>query len=784
MRSPKRRSEHLSEELRALVGQSAAVLGEVIRTELGHEAYEQIEALRLRMASLRESSQDAKLRALRKSYRELEKMTPEQRLETARAFALLLELMNVCENAYRNRQIQVRHLNLPEGRPDSIVYVLTAHPTEARSPTNIWIFHQIQKLLTQVLATWEGDRCGELQAQDRERLRHWLEVAWKGHAVRFEKPRVQDEAEHIYASLLNRETLSAFLETGRRLAPLYVRSWVGGDKDGHPGVDEKVFLDSLQRSRRKLVEFARYCIARLREIATAIRSDEVESLCLKAAGQLDGIEVLEAGDWERVVRFRETAFRLIREYESELAHVEGSASQDFRSLLKVFPALVVPLEFREHSGLLMSDLTGKSLAIFRMLQQLARISAEGDPRWYVRGFVISMTEDIHHVRQAAFLVRRALNAIRIPVIPLFEQSKALEGATHVVQEMISDREIKKAAQLYWNNNLEVMLGYSDTSKECGVLPSRLKIAKAMHELDRLIRAQGLTPVFFQGSGGSVDRGGGTIADQTSGWSQAALRNYKVTLQGEVVERSLASPQILRGQVERIVESAGNWKRVEKRKYTENRRLEAFSRRVEESYRGLVGGPAFAEIIEHATPYAALDVSTIGSRPAKRRAGFSITELRAIPWVLCWTQTRLLLPIWWGVGTAWRAANRNERAGLKRNLSTNPVFATFVRALGFSLTKVELPVWRIYLEQGGLSRAHVQQVWKEFSRELKDARAFAHAMLGKDLLGWRPWLKESILLRAPMIHPLNLLQVISLKTKDYSLFRLTLLGVSTGMMSTG
>ena len=166
-----------------------------------------------------------------------------------------------------------------------------------------------------------------------------------------------------------------------------------------------------------------------------------------------------------------------------------------------------------------------------------------------------MTEEIEQIRIAARKVKKALGAVRIPVIPLFEEIASLRDSERVVRGMLSDREIGRAIHECWGGYLEVMVGYSDSAKESGVLMSRLTISKTLPRLEKTCLKEGVSPLFFHGSGGSVDRGGGTVEDQTAWWPRAALKMYKVTIQGEMVERSLASPEIVRGQIERIAESA-------------------------------------------------------------------------------------------------------------------------------------------------------------------------------------------------------------------------------------
>jgi phosphoenolpyruvate carboxylase len=266
-----------------------------------------------------------------------------------------------------------------------------------------------------------------------------------------------------------------------------------------------------------------------------------------------------------------------------------------------------------------------------------------------------MTESLEHVRLAARLVRRRLGTLGLPVVPLFETEAALARAPEIVSAMLRDREIGGAVRGRWGGYLEVMVGYSDSSKESGVLPSRLRVAQAMRSIDALCARAGVTPIFFQGSGGSVDRGGGTIQEQTAWWPPGALRNYKVTVQGEMVERTLASPEISRRTLERIVRSAGSWESA-RRAAPGSPALERFAARVAASYRRAVHDEEFLRAVEQATPYRFLDALRIGSRPAKRgRRRVSVEGLRAIPWVLCWTQSRALFPTWWGVGSARRAA---------------------------------------------------------------------------------------------------------------------------------
>jgi phosphoenolpyruvate carboxylase len=329
-----------------------------------------------------------------------------------------------------------------------------------------------------------------------------------------------------------------------------------------------------------------------------------------------------------------------------------------------------------------------------------------------------------------------------------------------------------------------MLGYSDSAKEMGALASRVAIAKAMQGIDRLCARKRVVPIFFNGSGGSIDRGGGSIEEQTAWWTPSALRNFKATIQGEMVERTFASPELIRSGLERIAERA---EAAQKSRAVSRltRPVEDFAERASLAYRIQLARPEFLEVFEKATAYRYLSLLRIGSRPTKRSASVAVSSLRAIPWVLSWTQTRVLFPTWWGVGTAWQDSNGADRNKLSRACRRDPLFSSFVKLLGFTLAKVELPVWHLYLKSSGLEAARVESTMAEFHREYSRSVAFVRAMSGKrNLLWFRPWLGESIRLRSPMIHPINLLQIIALEKKDPILIRETVTGIASGMMTTG
>ena len=773
----------LPEELRSIVRVSVACLGNVIEKELGKEAYTRIETIRRRMVKTRSASTLVTTKALKNTFQELKLLSPKARFDFAVSYTLMLETMNACENAYRTFRLKERR-HVPKPMSDvPVTYVLTAHPTESRSSSNIAIFYEIQKLLTNALVS------GALV--DTRALTALLEIAWRVPIVRSRKPTVEDEAEHIYSVVLRDENLSAILKMSRTEVPVFLRSWVGGDKDGHPGVDENSLQNSLQASRDSLVRYARLLVDELGELLALFAAPKLEQLRQSLKESLSSLRSLGDGDGARVKKLHAAVLRFKKEYELIVGPVPEPLLQ-FEQLLHTFPALVIPLELREDSGFILNAEANqdpeKTFAIERMIGRIASLSKGGSPRWYAQGFIISMCQSIDHIEAASNLLVRNLGALKIRVIPLFEQKEALHQSTEIVSALLGRARYKDALKKDWMGRVEVMLGYSDSSKESGVFPSRLEVSTAMQRLDQVCKRFKVQPIFFHGSGGSVDRGGGPVEDQLASWSKGALSFYKATIQGEMVERSFASPEIAESQISKISTTSIKLRKNGSQSFDQPSVIE-FSKGIESAYRNAVGSTSFMAMVEAATPYRFLSALKIGSRPTKRASpangGLEVSSLRAIPWILCWTQTRVLFPTWWGVGSSWRELSKGNQLKLKKEYKTNALFRSFVHLLGFTLAKVELPMWEFYLSESKLSVSDSSHFKKMFAEEFQSTLDFFEAVTGqRDPLWFRPWLSESIHLRSPMIHPLNLLQKIAENENDLPLLRVAVTGVASGMLTTG
>jgi len=773
----------LPKDLKNLVNITVELLGEVIKEEAGDKNYKLVESIRLEMVKYRKMSQKSQQLILETLFNKLKSEKRDQRHIVSHSFTLMLELINTCESAYRTYRLKEDKtvLNLKK-HPNNLVYVLTAHPTEARTTQNIDLFHRIQEIALIIL-----ERSGETEYL-LDLIKHNLKLAWLLPITLHKKPEVVDEANHLFSIILRPDIFNTLLRANRDLGLVRVRTWVGGDKDGHPGVDEKVMLNCLQASRNHFLVVVKNLLINFKKDLTYINRENLDKEYSELNKLLMNLKTIKKLDSDKIDLFKKQLLVINDLYTKNI----GSQNPRLKKLfliLDLFPALVIPIELREDSEIISLALSSKDkLAIERMLIGLAEIANKDKIHDYAQGMIISMCESFEDIKNAMTLLKNSWGDISIPIIPLFETEKALIDSYDITKKAIEDKEFNKYLRTKWNKKFEIMLGYSDSSKAMGVFASRLGIAKTMRSLDELICKNHFIPIFFHGSGGSVDRGGGSLQEQTSWWPKSALQIYKATIQGEMVERNFSTKEITLSGMNKVL---SNFDRLKTKKglIKTDPEVEHFAKKIRDHYFNTINNKDFYHMVEKATPYSYLNVLKLGSRPAKRAKAKALdfSSIRAIPWVLCWTQTRTLFPTWWGVGTAWTDYKNDEvlKQKLKKAFSTSNIFSSFIRLLGYSLSKVDLQVFELYLSKSSLSDMEKKQTIKDFREEYKRAVELVLFLTGEtNLLWFRPWLKESILYRSSMIHPLNCLQIIGNMEKDEDLVRKSTAGISMGMMTTG
>jgi len=772
-------TELISKELKDLVGDSLELLGKAIALEYGKGTFDHVEAIRIKYKDARNAKLEAALDINSSILKILGDCTPTLRYQVTHSFAVSLEIINACENAYRSSRIEAKKQTRPTDFQERITYVLTAHPTESRSPECIAIMTEITNILVQIL----DKKSQRLETE----LFHLLVLALKTPVSRTSKPKVSDEADYIYSTSLRKDLISSLIENYTEKRVVYLRTWVGGDKDGHPGIDAKVMLESLNGSRKQLQCFALDLLAACeRDIKLMPPSKEVQKLkskTLNLGKTLKALARVKPKDGAQISLLKKSLDIAIAEYQKVL-RVDSPPLKQFKNLLSLFPALVMPLELRESSTLIGVASKAAKGPIASMLKSIHNIALGGDPLWYARALVISSTESAEHILEADRLVKKCMGKIRIPLIPLFENRASLENATQILEELFTHSHILELCHKHWSSRFEVMLGYSDSAKENGSLLSRTLIREALYSVEKLLESKKLTPVFFHGSGGSVARGGGSLEEQIAWWPLSSRKIFKVTLQGEMVYRSFSMPEIFNSQVTKVLLNSKN-ALAPKINMKHLKNLSEFAFQVSKKYQDLVFNSEFLKVVEKSTPYTYLNELKIGSRPSKRVQNLGIDSLRAIPWVLCWTQIRSLLPIWWGLGSSWKELDEKQKDALRAAHEEDVFLSSFVKLLAFSLAKIDLSIWFSYLQNSKLESSVQEKYQKLFNTEYEDTLKFIREITQKENILWfRPWLEDSITLRSNMIHPINMAQIIALQKNESALLRESVTGIASGMLTTG
>lgn len=419
-----------------------------------------------------------------------------------------------------------------------------------------------------------------------------------------------------------------------------------------------------------------------------------------------------------------------------------------------------------------SELTTKELGILRAAADAVdRIGPEAIPN-----YVISMCESVSDMLEAAILLAEVglfdpdgEDGPRCPVgiVPLFE---TIEDLRHGAETLTATLDVPLYRALVANrgDSQEVMLGYSDSNKDGGYLAANWALYRAELDLVRVAREKGIRLRLFHGRGGTVGRGGGPSYDAILAQPPGAVEgSLRITEQGEIIAAKYAEPRLARRNLEALVSATLESTLLDVEGLGDDAApayavLDELAELARVAYADLVHDtPGFVEYFEASTPVAEIGALNIGSRPASRKQTQSISDLRAIPWVLSWSQSRVMLPGWYGTGTAfekWVGDNADRLATLTDLYERWPFFRTVLSNMAQVLSKSDMGLAARYCELVP-DAALREEVFGKISAEHARTLAMYRAVTGHDNLLWdNPALDRSVHNRFPYLEPLNHLQV--------------------------
>jgi len=380
----------------------------------------------------------------------------------------------------------------------------------------------------------------------------------------------------------------------------------------------------------------------------------------------------------------------------------------------------------------------------------------------VGAYVISMTDGLSDVLEVLLMMK--WSRLDMPIVPLFETREDLRHAPDVLRAMFTHPCYRAHVQVQGDTQM-IMLGYSDSNKDCGYITANWELYKAQETIAAACTEHGVRFTLFHGRGGTIARGGGPAAKailaQPAGLRDGGIR---ITEQGEVLSTRYQDPDLARRHLEQV--TYGVLLAMHQARQTGDvpplwrDAMDEMSAIGNEAYEALVHhDPDFIQFWAQATPIAEIGALKVGSRPAFRKQTRSVEDLRAIPWVFSWMQSRFVLPGWYGLGHALQhLLDQGQLELLQAMYREWPFFQTTLDNAQQSLTKADIGIASLYatLVEDERVRERVFSIIKaEFERT---CRAILKITRQNELLDSEPTLKRSIQLRNPYIDPLNYIQV--------------------------
>ncbi|MFG1941958.1 phosphoenolpyruvate carboxylase [Nonomuraea sp. NPDC048826] len=729
--------------------------------------------------------------------------------------------------------------------------VLTAHPTEARRRAVATAIQRVSHQLTEFNAPERG---ASERDETQRRLLEEIDLLWRTAQLRNTRLDPLDEVRTAMAAFdetLFRmvpqvyRSLDAALHdgTGKPLARPFIRfgSWIGGDRDGNPNVTAKVTREAIQIQAEHVLTALENACSRIGRTLTASAQFAPASARLRAAldssvdHHPDLVSELATRSprephrqWLLFVAARiaatrrrdlDLAYRGPAELLADLRLAQDSLAEsaprqaygELQHLIwqvETFGFHLAELEVRQHSqvhaaaleelraGGPLSERTEEVLATIRVIAWIQdRFGVDACSR-----YVVSFTRTADDVAAVYELVAHALGGrpLALDVVPLFESGEDLANSTRVLTGMLDIPQIQERLAAT-GRRMEIMLGYSDSAKELGPAAATLRLYEAQEQLTAWAAAHDVKLRMFHGRGGALGRGGGpanrAVLAQAPG---SVAGRFKVTEQGEVIFARYAHMAIARRHMEQVANAVllASSATVGARTAAAAERFRPLAERVarasEEAYRALTEAPGFPEWFALVSPLEEIGSLRLGSRPARRGLGAprSLDDLRAIPWVFAWAQTRVNLPGWYGLGTGLAAADSLEE--LQAAYAEWPLFNALLDNAEMSLAKTDRSIASRYLALGGRDD-FTERVLEEYDR----TRTLVLRVTGhKRLLENRKVLSRAVQLRDPYVDALSHLQLRALtvlRTGDPSdhererlstLLLLSVNGVAAGLQNTG
>ncbi len=652
------------------------------------------------------------------------------------------------------------------------------------------------------------------------------------------------------------ERLKGYLGEGLPIdaRPVHFSSWMGGDRDGNPFVTHTVTREVMLLSRWKAADLylndinelvselsMTQCNDAVRELAGEDEHEPYRAVLKQLRGLLNETkEILDAkvhgqklavkAPLQRIEQLWDPLYACYQSlHECGMGIIADGSLLDTLRRIKAFGVHLVRLDVRQEStrhsdvlseltrylgigdydqwsesdkvAFLTNELASKrpllprdwepSEQVKEVLDTCKIIAAQ--PREAFGAYVISMARTASDVLAVHLLLQESGCPYRMDVCPLFETLEDLNNAESVIKQLMGIDLYRGFIQ----NHQMVMIGYSDSAKDAGVMSAGWAQYHAMESLVKVAEVEGVELTLFHGRGGTIGRGGAPAHAALLSQPPKSLKGgLRVTEQGEMIRFKLGLPEVAVNSFSLYASAIleANLLPPPEPKQAWRDRMNELSDVSCEAYRKVVRGePDFVPYFRQATPELELGKLPLGSRPAKRNPKGGVESLRAIPWIFSWSQNRLVLPAWLGAGEAIQySVDQGHQALLEEMCREWPFFSTRLGMLEMVYTKCNLEISRYYDER--LADPELLPLGDKLRAQLQsDIKAVLNVDNHENLMQSDPWGLESIRLRNIYVEPLNMLQAELLyRTRQTEetlpeleeALMVTIAGIAAGMRNTG
>ncbi|MCG6261034.1 phosphoenolpyruvate carboxylase [Vibrio furnissii] len=652
------------------------------------------------------------------------------------------------------------------------------------------------------------------------------------------------------------ESVKGYLGEGLPIdaRPVHFSSWMGGDRDGNPFVTHSITREVMLLSRWKAADLylgdiselvaelsMTKCNDTLRELAGEEEHEPYRAVLKRVRSLLqETLDILDAkihgqklavkAPLQNISQLWDPLYACYQSlHECGMGVIADGSLLDTLRRVKAFGVHLVRLDIRQEStrhsdvlseltrylgigdynhwseqdkiAFLTNELASKrpllprdwepSEPVKEVLDTCKIIAAQ--PREAFGAYVISMARTASDVLAVHLLLQESGCPYRMDVCPLFETLDDLNNAEAVITQLMSIDLYRGFIQ----NHQMVMIGYSDSAKDAGVMAAGWAQYHAMESLVRVAEEAGVELTLFHGRGGTIGRGGAPAHAALLSQPPKSLKGgLRVTEQGEMIRFKLGLPEVavnsfnlyasavLQANLLPPPEPKQEWRDL----------MNVLSEVSCEAYRAVVRGePDFVPYFRQATPELELGKLPLGSRPAKRNPNGGVESLRAIPWIFSWSQNRLVLPAWLGAGEAIQySIDKGHQALLEEMCREWPFFSTRLGMLEMVYTKCSVDIARYYDER--LVDEALRPLGQRLRAQLqKDIKTVLNVENNENLMQSDPWGHESIRLRNIYVEPLNMLQAELLYRTRQSqepapeleeALMVTIAGIAAGMRNTG